>query len=62
VTISKLKISFLNERQSFLKTDRTKNTAARDDFQADEGKYEEYLNTFKIISILPRGKCKSNEN
>ena len=40
-----------------------KNTAAWDDFQADEGKYEKYLNTRNFIfSLLPKEKCKSNEN
>ncbi len=40
-----------------------KNSAAWVDFQADEGKYEKYLNTRNFIfSLLPKEKCKSNEN
>lgn len=40
-----------------------KNTAAWDDFQADEEKYEKYLNIRDyIFGFLPKEKCKSNEN
>ena len=40
-----------------------KNTAAWDDFQADEEKYEKYSNTRDyIFDLLPKEKCKSNED